>query len=123
MLPSLPIVLTAVFTLACGVSSSPTSHLSKNYALKSTHHVPRKWSRIGSAPPGHIITLQIGLRQGRSDEILRHLNQGTATLFTPLSTHGISAFVIQALLAAYCFTGQDAQLPSTLSPLPPKHPS
>jgi len=46
------------------------------YAVKDTHHVPRKWSRVGPAPSNHVIHLQIGLKQSQFDELERHLYEG-----------------------------------------------
>ncbi|RDW77724.1 hypothetical protein BP6252_05777 [Coleophoma cylindrospora] len=43
------------------------------YALKESHHVPSKWSRLGPAPAGHLIQLQIGLKQSNFSELERHL--------------------------------------------------
>jgi tripeptidyl-peptidase-1 len=83
-MPTLLVVLTTALTLACGVFSSPTTHLAKRYTLKSTHHVPRKWDRVGSAPLHHTITLQIGLRQGKSDEILRNLKEGIVVILNSI---------------------------------------
>lgn len=57
-------------------SASPLADVSTAYALKSSHHVPRKWLNLGPAPPDHIINLQIGLRNGRFGEILGHLDEG-----------------------------------------------
>jgi hypothetical protein len=70
-------VVSALCTVAPVVCSpTPLSGVSTSYALKSFHHVPRKWSRIGDAPPDHVLTLQIGLKQSRFDEVLKHLNEG-----------------------------------------------
>jgi hypothetical protein len=49
---------------------------SSSYQLKEYHHVPRSWSRIGAAPPDHIINLRIGLAQSRFDELERSLYEG-----------------------------------------------
>lgn len=68
--------IVTILTFACGVLTSPTTQLAKRYALKSTHHIPRKWDRIAPAPPNHMITLQIGLRQGKADEVLQNLKEG-----------------------------------------------
>ena len=46
------------------------------YAVKDNHHVPRKWTRVGDAPPHAIIKLEIALKQSRFDELERHLYEG-----------------------------------------------
>ncbi|TID23582.1 tripeptidyl peptidase-like protein [Venturia nashicola] len=75
MLPSFGLIVTTL-TLVCGVFTSPTAQSAKRYALKSTHHVPQKWERVAPAPPNHMISLQIGLRQGKADEVLQNLKEG-----------------------------------------------
>lgn len=77
-MPSFGLIVTTL-TFACGVLASPTQ-LAKRYALKSTHHVPRKWDRIAPAPPYYMINLQIGLRQGKADEVLQNLKEGMQVL-------------------------------------------
>ncbi|TLD36258.1 putative aspartic-type endopeptidase [Venturia nashicola] len=74
MLPSFGLIVTTL-TLVCGVFTSPTAQSAKRYALKSTHHVPQKWDRVAPAPPNHMIRLQIGLRQGKADEVLQNLKE------------------------------------------------
>jgi hypothetical protein len=59
------------------------------YTLKSYHHVPPNWERIGAAPPNHALTLQIGLKQGRFDEILQHLNKGEAEKLSNITSTSI----------------------------------
>ena len=51
------------------------------YAVKETHHVPHKWTNVGPASPGHMIHLQIGVKQGQFDELERHLYEGINVLF------------------------------------------
>ena len=43
------------------------------YAIKDTHNAPAAWSKGDPAHPDHIIRLNIGLTQGRFDELERHL--------------------------------------------------
>jgi hypothetical protein len=50
-----------------------------SYQLKEHHHVPKSWSRIGAAPPDHIISLRIGLAQSRFDELEKNLYEGMKT--------------------------------------------
>jgi tripeptidyl-peptidase-1 len=46
------------------------------YAVKETHRVPRKWTKMGRAPSDTMLHLQIGVKQGQFDELERHLNEG-----------------------------------------------
>ncbi|KAA6408198.1 MAG: tripeptidyl peptidase [Lasallia pustulata] len=73
MLPIVtPIVLlTLVFALDIALSSPV--HPCTPYAVKDSHVVPRKWTRVGPAPTDHRINLQIGLKQSQFDELERHL--------------------------------------------------
>ncbi|KAI0156633.1 tripeptidyl-peptidase 1 precursor [Hypoxylon sp. FL1284] len=43
------------------------------YRVKDSHHVPRAWKRVRRAPAGHVIDLQIGVKQGNFAELERHL--------------------------------------------------
>jgi len=57
--------------------------------LKDSHEVPVAWSRVGSAHPGILITLQIGLKQSRFDELEKQLHEGwSKCLFPCISTSG-----------------------------------
>ena len=60
------------------VSSSPL-HARTPYAVKESHNVPSMWTDIGRAPADRVINLHIGLRQGRFDELERHLYEGTSS--------------------------------------------
>lgn len=62
-------------TVSCASSNSQAA--SRAFALKSTNAVPLRWIRNGAAPSDAIISLRIGLRQNRFDEILHHLDEGT----------------------------------------------
>jgi len=44
-------------------------HSRHTYLPKDSHKVPVAWSRVGSAHPGILITLQIGLKQSRFNEL------------------------------------------------------
>jgi tripeptidyl-peptidase-1 len=46
------------------------------YAVKETHFVPKEWTRLERAHGGKTIQLQIGLKQGKFDELDRHLHEG-----------------------------------------------
>jgi tripeptidyl-peptidase-1 len=52
------------------------SPLYSQYTIKDSHHVPREWTRVGPAPAGHLIKLQIGLKQSQFGELERHLYEG-----------------------------------------------
>lgn len=67
--------LLALIVAAGTTVGSPLSVRSP-YVVKDTHNVPKKWSKVGSAPSGHIINLQIGLKQGQFNELERHLYEG-----------------------------------------------
>ncbi|KAH8707046.1 tripeptidyl-peptidase 1 precursor [Phaeosphaeriaceae sp. PMI808] len=45
------------------------------YVVKETHFVPNEWSKLERSHGGKTIQLQIGLKQGRFDELDRHLHQ------------------------------------------------
>ncbi|EDU49987.1 tripeptidyl-peptidase 1 precursor [Pyrenophora tritici-repentis] len=45
------------------------------YAVKETHYVPREWQKLGRAHGAKTIQLQIGLKQGRFEELDRHLHE------------------------------------------------
>lgn len=52
-------------------------HDHARYELKDSHAVPDSWSSEGPAPSHYTINLQIGLKPGRSEELARHLYEGT----------------------------------------------
>jgi hypothetical protein len=64
------------------VSIALAAHSSgrSSYAVKETHHVPGKWTRVGPAPAWHTIRLQIGLKQGLFVELERHLYEGNSNV-------------------------------------------
>ncbi|KAL1796187.1 hypothetical protein ACET3X_004727 [Alternaria dauci] len=45
------------------------------YVIKETHHVPREWTKLERAHGSKTIQLQIGLKQGRFEELDRHLRE------------------------------------------------
>ncbi|KAI9734165.1 MAG: hypothetical protein M1818_006937 [Claussenomyces sp. TS43310] len=61
--------------VAQAVAGTPL-HSRTPYAVKETHYVPQKWTRIGEAAGDHMIQLQIGLKQSHFDELERHLYEG-----------------------------------------------
>jgi tripeptidyl-peptidase-1 len=66
-------VLVATFAarnvLATPIARSP-------YVVKETHSVPKEWLRQGRSHGGKTIQLQIGLKQGRFEELDRQLSEG-----------------------------------------------
>lgn len=62
-----------VLLLASGsVFASPVKSRTP-YAVKDSHFVPRKWKRVAEAPADAPLSLQIGLKQSRFDELERQL--------------------------------------------------
>lgn len=55
--------------LATPIARSP-------YVVKETHYVPKEWKKLDRAHGSKTIQLQIGLKQGRFDELHRHLYEG-----------------------------------------------
>ena len=70
-------VLATVFCFADVTASSPLH--GRYHAIKDSHNVPRKWSRVGPAPVEHWINLNIGLKQSRFEELEKQLYEGTST--------------------------------------------
>ncbi|KAL8778677.1 MAG: hypothetical protein Q9203_001869 [Teloschistes exilis] len=64
-----PLALAAFCSL---VHSTPILSRS-SYAVKDSHHVPRKWSRVSGAPSDHVVKLEIALKQSQFDELERQL--------------------------------------------------
>jgi tripeptidyl-peptidase-1 len=67
-------VLAAAILAFCDALATPVSR--STYAVKETHFVPKEWTRAERAHGGKTIQLQIGLKQGRFEELDRHLNEG-----------------------------------------------
>ena len=65
----------AVLAVAGPVLSGPVEVRSP-YAVKESISIPKGWSYVAPAPANHLITLQIGLRQARFDELERQLFEG-----------------------------------------------
>lgn len=61
--------------IASTTLGSPLS-IRSPYAVKDSHNVPRKWSKVGPAPSSHVLNLQIGLKQSQFGELERHLYEG-----------------------------------------------
>lgn len=48
------------------------------YVVKETHFAPKEWSKLDRAHGRKTIQLQIGLKQGRFEELDRHLHERTS---------------------------------------------
>ena len=59
----------------CDALATPISARSP-YVVKETHYVPKEWQKQDRAHGGKTISLQIGLKQGRFEELDRHLHEG-----------------------------------------------
>jgi hypothetical protein len=46
------------------------------YAVKETHYAPREWTKLGRSNGDRLVQLQIGLKQGKFDDLVKHLNEG-----------------------------------------------
>ena len=46
------------------------------YAVKETHFAPREWTKLGRSNGDNLIQLQIGLKQGKFDDLVKHLKEG-----------------------------------------------
>ncbi|EIM81511.1 subtilisin-like protein [Stereum hirsutum FP-91666 SS1] len=78
------LVLTS-FLLACLASAGPTLatlSLHPRWAgdlvrrdTEALSYIPRGWERITKAPQDHVLTLRVGLKQGRFDELVHRLDQ------------------------------------------------
>lgn len=72
---SVPLALLAASTT---ILSSPLQSRT-DYAVKDTHVVPKKWSKIGPAPGHALLHLHIGLKQSQFAELERHLYEGMSS--------------------------------------------
>lgn len=68
-------VLLAVYSTADVILGLPIN-TPYSYAIKDSHNVPRKWSNVGPAPAEHWVSLHIGLKQSRFDELEKQLYEG-----------------------------------------------
>lgn len=63
------------------IASAVCSDLqSRSYAVKDSHGIPNRWTRVGPAPTRHTVQLQIGLRQGNFSGLEKHLYEGKLKL-------------------------------------------
>ena len=79
-------ILLLAVSLTADVALTSPLHGRYSYAVKDSHRVPARWTRVGPAPAEHSINLNIGLKQDRFDELERQLYEGiTYTLQVHLS--------------------------------------
>lgn len=64
-------LLAVAFTAVADAKLSGESRA--GYAVMDSHIVPAKWSRVSAAPADHTISLNIGLKQSRFEELERQL--------------------------------------------------
>ncbi|MCJ1320877.1 hypothetical protein MMC15_006218 [Xylographa vitiligo] len=73
MLSSIARSLVLTLAIGAGIAVGSPIRVRTPYAVKETHPVPAKWSRVGPAPGDHVINLSIGLKSSQFDELERHL--------------------------------------------------
>lgn len=64
----------------CLLGIAAANPLQKRYAVKETHNVPLEFAKIGDAPSGHRIRLNVALKQSRFDELESHLSESTSNM-------------------------------------------
>lgn len=69
-------ILLLAVSLTADVALTSPVHSRYSYAIKDSHRVPDRWSRVGPAPAEHWINLNIGLKQDRFGELERQLYEG-----------------------------------------------
>ena len=71
---------TLLLLLAPAAVATPIKNIQKReHAVKSSHTTPRKWKKQAAAPLDHVLQMQIGLKQGNVDDLIRHLDEGMRT--------------------------------------------
>jgi hypothetical protein len=87
------LILCATSVIASRINSR------SSYAVKDSHSIPRRWTRVGPASPLHLIQLQIGLRQSNFSELQRHLYEGE---WQPISCidFDVQEFILRELWAS-----------------------
>jgi tripeptidyl-peptidase-1 len=68
------ITIAFIITLATQALATPIARTP--YVVKETHFVPKEWTKLDRSHGRATIQLQIGLKQGRFDELDRHLHEG-----------------------------------------------
>lgn len=51
-------------------------HQRSPFVVKDSHPVPTKWTQLGRAASNHVIELRIALKQGKFEDLERHLYEG-----------------------------------------------
>ena len=69
-------ILLLAVSLTADVALTSPVHSRYSYAIKDSHRVPAKWTRVGPALAQHWINLNIGLKQDRFDELEKQLYEG-----------------------------------------------
>lgn len=72
--------LLAAAIAAHAVVASPIQARSP-YVVKETHYAPREWTRLDRANGKKMVQLQIGLKQGNMDGLLKHLDEGKPSYY------------------------------------------
>lgn len=70
------LTIALVATIATQAFATPIARTP--YVVKETHYVTKEWVQLDRSHGGSTIQLQIGLKQGRFDELDRHLHEGTS---------------------------------------------
>lgn len=83
--------------LAAGVQCAPT-WAGSPYQVKEQLNVPQIWSKVSDAPAGHMIKLQIALKQGKWDELEKTLFEVSDPLHPSYGQH-LSQEQVEALVA------------------------
>lgn len=89
--------LLAAALAAQGALATPVRARS-SYAVKETHNPPLGWTKVDRARAGHVIQLQIGLKQGNFEELEKQLYEGNTTL---LLSHALR---LSIRLSSFCGT-------------------
>ncbi|KAI0459075.1 tripeptidyl-peptidase 1 precursor [Xylaria acuta] len=85
----------ALVAAAQAVFASPVAR--SGYSLKDSHNVPRDWTKVARAPAGHVMHLQIGLKQSNFDELEKQLYEVSDPAH-PKYGHHLSADEVEELV-------------------------
>lgn len=66
-------ILLAAGFLVSSALCKPVNKQRSAFAVKDSHHVPKRWSNVGHPEADHTIALRIGLKQASFAELERHL--------------------------------------------------
>jgi hypothetical protein len=75
MVRILGVLIYVVITYSSVITAKPCN-LNLKYAVKEVHNPSKQWTRIKDAPGDSKLTLRIGLKMDRWDELERHLDEG-----------------------------------------------